>query len=419
MALDRLTQITSVGITSGITLTGVTSTTTLSATTILATSTTVGSAVTINSSGIIAGIITATSFSGNVRGNINSSGVSTFTNGPVLIGSGTSTGTASQPLQVTGGAYVSGSVGIGTIIPGIDGLNGGPNLRVSGIGPSIILYDEYSSGRYALLARTGASTELFRIYDVQRGADRLCINSSGNVLINTTSATGTASQPLQVTGGAYVSGSVGIGTTIPTVKLQVSSSGNTPIINQTTGGSTSYLMLQNTGGMGYIASNNNDVIIATSANANERVRIDSSGRVTMPYQPCFQAAGNQATTYSSQVVPFNVSLTNNGSNYSTSTYRFTAPVAGYYFFTFHAILGGDSSGIAVANMRRNGIIVATIHRNTSASYNFSWEQGACSAVLYLAVSDYVDCYIANGTIYCGGNITGGEVYSAFNGHIIG
>ena len=44
-------------------------------------------------------------------------GVSTFTNGPVLIGSGTSTGTASQPLQVTGGAYVSGSVGIGTTNP--------------------------------------------------------------------------------------------------------------------------------------------------------------------------------------------------------------------------------------------------------------------------------------------------------------
>jgi hypothetical protein len=38
-------------------------------------------------------------------------------------------------------------------------------------------------------------------------------------------------------------------------------------------------MLQNTGGMGYIASNNNDVIIATSANANERVRIDSSGNI--------------------------------------------------------------------------------------------------------------------------------------------
>lgn len=44
---------------------------------------------------------------------------------------------------------------------------------------------------------------------------------SGNLLVGTTNATGTASQPLQVTGGTYISGSVGIGTTRPTSTLQV------------------------------------------------------------------------------------------------------------------------------------------------------------------------------------------------------
>jgi hypothetical protein len=44
-------------------------------------------------------------------------GISTFSNGPVLIGSGTSTGTANQRLQVTGGTYISGSVGIGSTTP--------------------------------------------------------------------------------------------------------------------------------------------------------------------------------------------------------------------------------------------------------------------------------------------------------------
>ena len=43
----------------------------------------------------------------------------------------------------------------------------------------------------------------------------------GNCLIGSTSVTGTASQPLQVTGGAYVSGSVGIGTTNPKATLDV------------------------------------------------------------------------------------------------------------------------------------------------------------------------------------------------------
>jgi hypothetical protein len=44
------------------------------------------------------------------------SGVSTFTSNPVLIGAATSTGTETQPLQVTGGGYISGSVGIGTTV---------------------------------------------------------------------------------------------------------------------------------------------------------------------------------------------------------------------------------------------------------------------------------------------------------------
>ena len=60
------------------------------------------------------GILTTT---GLVAQNIINSGISTFTNGPVLIGSATSTGTSLQRLQVTGGGYFSGSVGIGTTTP--------------------------------------------------------------------------------------------------------------------------------------------------------------------------------------------------------------------------------------------------------------------------------------------------------------
>jgi hypothetical protein len=97
------------------------------------------SKLTVTGDVLVSGVVTALSFSGNassatyatnagiatsVIGGIASvtslsvSGISTFTNGPVLIGSGTSTGTASQRLQVDGGVYVSGSVGIGTTNPG-------------------------------------------------------------------------------------------------------------------------------------------------------------------------------------------------------------------------------------------------------------------------------------------------------------
>jgi len=101
-------------------------------------------------------------------------GISTFSNGPVLIGSATSTGTASQRLQVTGGAYVSGNLGIGTTdtsykldvigrvratndidlvsTTGTLSITGRPNGTIGGNYPAINI--EYPSGGslYALYA---------------------------------------------------------------------------------------------------------------------------------------------------------------------------------------------------------------------------------------------------------------------------
>jgi len=88
----------------------------------------------------ITGITNATTFSGQVNAGIGTitsltgtrlsfSGISTFSSGPVLIGAGSSTGTVSQALQVTGSSYISGNLGIGATNPGaklqIDG-----NVRV-------------------------------------------------------------------------------------------------------------------------------------------------------------------------------------------------------------------------------------------------------------------------------------------------
>ena len=67
-----------------------------------------------------------------VYNNLSVGGISTFTNGPVLIGSGTSTGTASQRLQVTGGTYVSGNLGIGSTNP-TSKLDVIGDVRVTGV----------------------------------------------------------------------------------------------------------------------------------------------------------------------------------------------------------------------------------------------------------------------------------------------
>ncbi len=132
---------------------------------------------------------------------LNITGISTFTNGPLLVGSGTSTGTTSQRLQVTGGGYVSGNLGIGATNPQYA-------LDVSGDINFTGTFRQNGSTFVASRWTSGIGDDIYRL--------------NGNVLVGTSSSTGTASQKLQVNGGAYFNGLVGIGTTNPTVALQLS-----------------------------------------------------------------------------------------------------------------------------------------------------------------------------------------------------
>ena len=124
---------------------------------------------------------------GTLSGNLVVNGELTTSGNTVLGDASTDT------LNVGNGGLVkdaSGNVGIGTTTPGVDVLNGAPLLRLQGAGAGLVINDTTSGGKYALLARTGASTNLFRIYDVSAGADRLTIDSSGNVAMGGTVSTG-------------------------------------------------------------------------------------------------------------------------------------------------------------------------------------------------------------------------------------
>ena len=132
--------------------------------------------------------------SGIITAGMSISGVTTFTNGPILVGTSSSTGTASQPLQVTGGAYVSGNLGIGVTNPGAK-LDVAGDVKLSAADAEI----EFNTGGARLKGRTNALS-------IHTGSG-LNSEASEQVRINDTG--------------------VGIGTTNPTSKLHVV--GNTSI----------------------------------------------------------------------------------------------------------------------------------------------------------------------------------------------
>ena len=81
-------------------------------------------------------------------------------------------------------------------------------------------------------------------------------------------------------------------------------------------------------------------------NANAALKVDPSGRVTLPYQPAFSTTGTnytQAGGAYSTVVPATMQL-NVGSHYNSSTGVWTVPVAGNYLVTANGLVYPTGTG---------------------------------------------------------------------------
>ena len=126
------------------------------------------------------------------------------------------------------------------------------------------------------------------------------------------------------------------------------------------------------------------------------------GQVSKPRQASFAAmkSGNQYSL-NGQVFPFDTTTHNIGSHFNTSNYRFTAPVAGRYLFTFYSIL--NSSGQGRYEILINGAADQNGTRVHMTPTTTDWDHVSTSWILNLAANDYIQMYSNSNTGWHGGH----------------
>ena len=186
------------------------------------------------------------------------------------------------------------------------------------------------------------------------------INSSAGQLIFRTQNSGTLSERLRIESA----GTIKCGTS-STLKAEINSAiGGHQFISQCSDNNNGFEIYQQHGST--TTRNTFAVYANTGGGGSQELQfsIRGDGCVTKPKSPAFQASlsgGNLNMATHNNVVVFNNQWFDNGNNYNTSNGRFTAPVAGRYYFGVQIYAGFALSGVRVlhSQFQKNGSDIAS------------------------------------------------------------
>lgn len=163
--------------------------------------------------------------------------------------------------------------------------------------------------------------------------------------------------------------------------------------------------------------------IKDQSGAGTAMTIDTSGRILTPARPAFHVRHSGSDGVQGTII-FNEEDFDIGDNYNTSNGRFTAPIAGIYWFCFDALVVNDAAKNPLADGQT---VRAVFLKNGSEGL---WSQRSYARVdgattystitrqdcIQLAANDYVTVSITEKFIYVD---TSGNYDPVFQGFLIG
>ena len=319
----------------------------------------------------------------------------------------------------------SGNVGIGTTTPSTKlevadsnpatlTLKGTNSIVTAGAEVQAIdFYQSDSSGGAGVSARivgvgnNSSGAQNLTFHTGQAGAasvaERVRIDSNGSVGIGTTSPTGRVH---------IYSNTSGNGIDANYLKMDRANTSTESAINWATAGANKWFL-------GHDNTGNDDFYLYSWGGSTYAMRVATAGYVTMEKQPAFTARiTTTGVRYDQQVLPFSSASLNVGNHYNTSTYLFTAPVSGYYFFSY-SVLVRNNSGTARTETgfwknggwlmnRGNSYVNST---GSSSDHN----QASSSVVTYMGANDTMGIYQLQTSP---SDTYGGTALSVFTGRLV-